>query len=357
MSFREKIRQLAQQLSRAILGGLLVLPAAASAQLDLEKLEADLAGPYSILLENGGRQTGKLVSFDEGSLRLEVELGGGSAEMNFSADQIARIRFPGNEYLSLLDDWAGDPDRVPELLTLYRALYKQRGPFIQYMEKRDLRLFVDYAQLAFENGEPLMAVSVINVLRPFIEDQALLRSLEDTRLLALFRAGRVEEAEAQAREWIASNDPAGASALGWAILAEFYFDQGAYENAFWTALYPVAYSGALPTEHLASCYALAISAARKNRQETVAERLYQEMLDRAMPWPEDLSALAELQPERPAPEPESPGGSAALQEVTPTAESIADEPTTNAESELEAEPAAEALEPMEEEITLPSRIQ
>lgn len=280
----------------ALLSGLAVLPHRAHCQVDFNKIEADLAGTYSILLKNGSRQSGRILSFDENSLRLEIELGVGSAEMNLTAEQIVRVAFPGDEYLPLLREWADDPQRIEDSLRLYRAFYKQRGPFIQYMDRAELDLFIDYAHFALKHNDALMAVSIINVLKPYLQDEVLIRRLEDTKLLALFRGGMVDEAEIQVRQWIDSVDPASSSALGWSILAEIFYNKEAYEDAFWTALYPVAFSGTLATEHLDTCYALAVAAAQKTRQHAVAQRLHAEMLERNLNWPGQIPALAGWQP-------------------------------------------------------------
>ena len=45
---------------------------------------------------------------------------------------------------------------------------------------------------------------MIEVIRPYIKDDALLRSLDEATLMGFFIGELYEEAEAQAREWIES---------------------------------------------------------------------------------------------------------------------------------------------------------
>ncbi|MGB0743377.1 MAG: hypothetical protein ACPGSB_02520 [Opitutales bacterium] len=319
--------------------------------VELQHIEKELSGIHTILLKSGNRQSGRILSFDEGSLRLAVQLGAGSAEMNFTADQIADISFPGNEYLLMLKEWMSEPDRTQDALALFRAFYKQRGPFLQYMEENELGLFVEYARYALDHGEALMAVSIINVLRPHISDETLLKSLDDAILLGFFRGGMREEAEKQAREWIEVADPAGASALGWSILAEIFFTQEQYEKAFWTALYPVAFANNMPTEHLESCYAFAIAAADELREEKVKLRLHKEMRQHNLVWPEKIPALAGLEPE-PATTPESPETADDNQTAEAPPEESTPENSERATSD-ESDPAEPTQQPSS---SLPTRL-
>jgi hypothetical protein len=165
------------------------------------------------------------------------------------------------------------------------------------MNPGELDLFVRYARYALEKDEPLRAVAIIEVLRPYIEDEALLESLEDAALLAFFLGGLKDEAETQARKWIEAASPAHASALGWRILAEIQFGSEQFEDALWTALYPVAFANQMPMEHLNECYAFAIAAAQETRQPKLSERLSREMAARELPWPEAIGLLAEFQPQ------------------------------------------------------------
>ena len=58
-----------------------------------------LEEPLTLVLNGGNQQTGRVTKWDGESIRIEVSLGGGGAELSFSKDDIKQIIFPGNEFL------------------------------------------------------------------------------------------------------------------------------------------------------------------------------------------------------------------------------------------------------------------
>lgn len=274
--------------------------------VNFQEVESALSDTVDVILKNGNSQNGRISSWDGEYLQLEVTLDAGSASITFQAEEIRAIRFPGDTYLEALRELSQQPDEVVTTLGLYRAFYQQRGPYLQFLGKRQIQLFVNYAQFALQNGKPLRAIAIIEVIRPYIEDQSLLNSMDQAVMLGLFLGGMQKEAADQAREWINQNSVSGASALGWRILAEVQFLEENYEKALWTALNPVAFANQMPMEHLDVCYAFAIAAAQETRQPEVSARLYLDMISRGFQWPGEISSLAgyEPQPEVPA-EPEA----------------------------------------------------
>ena len=245
---------------RLLLTALLLAATQVNAQLSptLSEIRATLQEPVTIVLEGGNQQTGQITSWDESLLRIEVSLGGGTAELTFPAEDIRSIRFPGAEYKRTLYEWKNDPERAEDALALYRAYYQQQGAYLSLLSQRELSLFIDYADFALAQNEPLKAVATIDMISPYIEDEAVLKQLKENLLLGFFQGGMREEAEVEARKWITEAEPAGSSALGWRLLAEINFEQEEYENAFWTAMHPVAFSNQMTMLHLDVCYALAI---------------------------------------------------------------------------------------------------
>lgn len=307
---------------------------------DLETVLEELSGLVSIHLENGNRPSGKIVSWDGEEIRLEVKMGGGSAQMSFPAETIREISFPGQGALETLDQWMNDSARTEDALALFRAFYQQRGAYFAYLDRSGLNLFVEYIRFALEKDKPLRAVAMIEVLRPHIEDPTTLKSLDDAVLMAFFKADMLEEAVEQAETWIETALPAGESALGWRILAEIHFRDEAYEDALWTALYPIAFANQILPEHLDRCYAIAIAAAKETRQDPIAERLTYEMRQRALAWPE---ANLLLQPYKPEPKPET----------TEAENDTSEAPEAATEDMLEPIQTPSPIDPME---SLPTRI-
>lgn len=252
---------------------------------------AELQGPITVLLDNGNRQTGRVSSWDGTNLQLEVSIGGGVAEISFLKDDIRDLGFPGNEYKQLLYEWMQSDATVEQAMNLFRAYYQQRGPYLSILNPREISLFVEYAEFALAQDRPLKAVAMIDVISPYIEDERVLDQLEESLLLAFFKGGMREEAEAKAREWIKEAPPSGNSALGWRLLAELHFENEEFETAFWTALHPVAFSNQMPMNHLDACYAFAILAAEELRLKGEPERLAAEMRKRNLAWPEYIEIL------------------------------------------------------------------
>jgi hypothetical protein len=284
---------------RLLLTTLLLAVAQVSAQLSptLSEIRSTLQEPLTILLDGGNQQTGQVTRWDESELRIEVSLGGGTAELTFPANDIRGISFPGAEYKSTLYDWKNDPNRVKDALMLYRAYYQQQGAYLSLLSQRQFSLFIDYAEFALAQNEPLKAVATIDIISSYIEDEAVLKQLKENLLLAFFQGGMREEAEVEARKWIKDAEPAGSSALGWRLLAEINFEQEEYENAFWTAMHPIAFSNQMPMVHLDVCYALAILAAEELRFNEEPLQLATEMRDRGLAWPDYVEMLNGKAPE------------------------------------------------------------
>ncbi|MEC8614709.1 MAG: hypothetical protein VXY17_04830 [Verrucomicrobiota bacterium] len=263
----------------------------------MSEIRTALQEPVTIVLKGGNQQTGQITRWDESQLMIEVSLGGGTAELTFPAGDIRSIRFPGAEYKRTLYDWKNDPERVEDALALYRAYYQQQARYLSLLSQRELSFFIDYADFALAQNKPLKAVATIDIISPYIEDEAVLKQLKENLLLGFFQGGMCEEAEVEARKWIKEAEPAGSSALGWRLLAEINYEQEEYENTFWTAMHPIAFSNQMNMQHLDVCYALAILAAEEIRLKEEPLRLAAEMRDRGLAWPDYIEMLSGKAPE------------------------------------------------------------
>ena len=280
---------------------LLILPNTTNLQaedtFELRMILPVLAEPLTLVLNGGNQQTGRVTEWDGESIRIEVSLGGGGAELSFSEDDIKQIIFPGNEFLETLDEWQQDPAQTENAMALYRAYYQQRGPYLTLMSESELFLFVRYAEYALEKKKPLRAVAMIDAISPHIKEAAVLDRLKEGLLLGFFQGGMRKEAEAKAIDWIKEADPSGPSALGWRLLAQSKYENEDYEKAFWTALFPVAFSNQMPKAHLDVCYALAILSAEELHLKEEPDRLAKEMRDRGFTWPDYIEILKGKAPE------------------------------------------------------------
>ena len=265
--------------------------------LDLRKILPVLGEPITLVLNGGNQQTGRVTEWNGESIRIEVSMGGGGAELSFTKDDIKQIIFPGNEFLETLYEWKQDPGQTENAMALYRAYYQQRGPYLTLMSESELSLFVSYAEYALKRKKPLRAVAMIDAVSPHIKNAAVLDRLKEGLLLGFFQGGMRKEAEAKAIDWIKEADPSGPSALGWRLLAQSNYENEEYEKAFWTALFPMAFSNQMPKAHLDVCYALAILSADELRLKEETERLANEMRDRGFTWPDYIEILKGKAPE------------------------------------------------------------
>ncbi len=291
-----------------ILCGLAVLtgnPAHSQDTSRLETIRQELDGAVNLLLDNRSRASGQIVQWDGRELRLAVTLDAGQAEMTFAAEDIREIRFPGGEYLEQLHQWMEDPEHADKALELFQAFWEQREAYLPYLSSAELNLFLEYVRFALEQGQPDRAITLVEALRPRIEDERQIESLDNALLLASFQTRRHEEAARRAEAWIEQSQPAGASALGWRILAELHFQKESYEASLWTALYPIAFANQILPEYLDVCYAFAVAAATETRQKDLADRLANEMQQRGLNWPVELTLLEAYQPQALEPDPES----------------------------------------------------
>jgi hypothetical protein len=299
MKFKRHIEMI--RLNKAALSTLIVLalitPIHAQLAPTWEEIHESLDAPISILLKGGHHQTGKVTQWDQKNLSIEVTSGGGIAELTFPASDIQSISFPGSQYRPTLYEWRAQPERAQDALALFRAYYQQQAAYLSLLSQQELNLFIDYADFALKQKEALKAVATIDSISPYIEDASIRKQLEENLLLAFFLSGMRDDAEAEARKWIQEAEPAGNSALGWRLLSEIHFEKEDYDSAFWTALYPIAFSNQMPMEHLDACYAFAILAADKLRLKEEAERLAKEMHHRGFKWPENIDSIQDLAPE------------------------------------------------------------
>ena len=256
-----------------------------------------LEEPLTLVLNGGNQQTGRVTEWDGESIRIEVSLGGGGAELSFSKDDIKQIIFPGNEFLETLDKWQQDPAQTENAMALYRAYYQQRGPYFTLMSESELSLFVRYAEYALEKKKPLRAVAMIDAISPHIKEAAVLDRLKEGMLLGFFQGGCAKKL--RPKQLTGSKKQTRPDLQHWdgALLAQSNYENEDYEKAFWTALFPVAFSNQMPKAHLDVCYALAILSADELRLKEETERLAKEMRDRGFTWPDYIEILKGKAPE------------------------------------------------------------
>jgi len=254
-------------------------------------IRTELSQPITVELDNGQRIAGNPINVSEKQIQLASAEGAGEIVFTFETGQIERIAVPGESYKSLAAEWmqAGRSEDALELMSL---LYEQRKTLLPLLPPGESHFFIYYVELVLASPQPARAIAIIETLRPQIENPAALRAFEDVTLESYQTLGLLEEALPLAEAWVGSRKPYGASALGYYVLGAARLREEAYEASLDLALRPIVFASPIPTEHLAECYAVAVSAALGLRERDYAATLFREMQSRGFAWPAGDRTLA-----------------------------------------------------------------
>lgn len=250
----------------------------------------ELKAPITLKLKNRQTITGHPVGVSAEQLQIASAKAAGEIIFTFSYDEIAAIEVPGESYqrlaMELLE--AGENMQALELMDL---LYQQRKALLPVLPPGESNFFVLYIPLILDSPDPARAIGVSSHLRPQIKNPAALRALDDAVLESYQRLKLFDEAVVRAKSWVAERNPYDDSALGYYVLGSDHLRRADYETALDLALQPIVFSSLLPTDKLAHCYALAVSAALELREQEYAALLYREMQARGFDWPQSDSSL------------------------------------------------------------------
>lgn len=254
-------------------------------------IRAEISQPITVELDNGQRIAGNPINISEKQIQLASAEGAGEIVFTFETEQIEAIAVPGESYKSLAAEWiqSGELQAALELMSM---LYEQRKTLLPLLPASESHFFIYYVELVLASPRPARAIAIIETLRPQIKNPAALRAFEDVTLESYQTLGLLEEALPLAESWVESRKPYGASALGYYVLGAARLREEAYEASLDLALRPIVFASPIPTEHLAECYAVAVSAALGLRERDYAATLYREMQSRSFDWPADDRTLA-----------------------------------------------------------------
>jgi len=251
---------------------------------------SELNGPITLTLTNGRTVSGIPYNVSKEQLQLSSAEGAGEIIFTIFRNEIKAFDIPGESYKSLAIEWmqAGEHAKALELMQL---LYIQRNPILPMLPASESHFFILFIDLILDSPDPARAIGVSARIRPQVENTAALRALDDAVLESYHLIELHEEALPLARAWVAERTPYGDSALGYYVLGSHYLRQAEYETAIDLALQPIIFSSPIPTEKLAHCYALAISAALELRDRKHAAILFHEMKARNFVWPSNDPSL------------------------------------------------------------------
>ncbi len=283
-----------RQLLRLILISVLTLSQTLHASgldpAERETIHRELQEPIRLTLTNGRRVLGHSIHVSGEQLQVGTSEGAGEAIFTFGVDEVAGYDIPGESYKALAVEWIenGETEKAIELLYL---LYQQRVNLIPLLPASESNFFIYYVQLILDSPNPARAIGVTKVLKPQIENPAALRALDDAVLESYHNLKLYDEARPLAQAWIETRDPDGDSALGYYVLGCDRLRAEDYAGALDLALRPIVFSSPGPTDKLAHCYAVSISASLGLREPKYATTLYREMQERHLSWPKNDSTL------------------------------------------------------------------
>jgi hypothetical protein len=253
--------------------------------LELEKVQQVFDQPLTIKNKNGGVFTGYVQSIEREKLTLKTKAGKGEVIYSFARGDITNVIFPGTELkllvLELLED-----NFYQQALPLMEALYEQQTPFFSFLKEPELFFFFKLAHVYLKTNALQKAITTANQLIPQIQDKQRLEQLNEIILLAYFKLQSYDQARSLAQMWVKKAKPFQQNALGWWILAYIAFEKKQYNEALWTSLQPIVFSGQLPMSYLGHCYSVAVASAHSLKMEGKATQLYTEMQQRHLKWPD-----------------------------------------------------------------------
>ena len=257
---------------------------------ELATIKAELSEPILLKLKNRQQISGNPINVSEKQIQVASAEGEGEIVFTFELEQIQEITVPGDSYKALAAEWMRS-GQSEEALELMGMLYEQRKTLLPLLPASDSHFFTYYVDLVLDSPHPARAIAIIQTLRPQIENPAALRALDDAVLESYQTLELYEEAQPLAEAWIKARKPYGESALGYYVLGAARLRSEAYEEALDLALHPIVFASPIPTDKLAECYAVAVSAALALRERTYAATLYREMQARGFDWPADDRSL------------------------------------------------------------------
>ena len=253
-------------------------------------IEQELTAPITLDLKNRQSISGHPVNVRKTELDLASAKGAGEIIFTFSYDQIETIKVPGESYKSLAMEWL-EAGMDEEALDLMHLLFQQRRALLHILPPSESNFFVLYVELILDSDDPTRTLAVSARLRPQIVNPDAIEALDSAILESYQRLEFYEDALPMAKVAVAKKRPYGKSALGYYVLGCDHLRRAEYEAALDLALQPIVFASLIPTDKLAHCYALAVSAAYELREKAQAALLYAEMIERGFSWPENDSTL------------------------------------------------------------------
>lgn len=251
-----------------------------------ESIYTDLQAPTLVHLKNGRTLPGHSIDVCENQIQVATAEGAGEIIYTFQTEEISTFTVAGESYKTLAIEWieSGENENALELMSM---LFSQRVNILPFLPPSESHFFIYYVELILDSPKPARAIAIADILKPQIDNSAALNALEDAILDSYNALQLYDTVRPLAEEWVTTRTPYGSSALGYYALGAVHLRSEEYTTALDLALQPIVFATPTPSEKLAHCYAVAISAALGLREKDYALTLYTEMQELKLPWPQD----------------------------------------------------------------------
>ncbi|MBC2600724.1 hypothetical protein [Puniceicoccus vermicola] len=273
---------LSKETTRALLENMSGLPPPIGGPIPEDEY-LELRKPLTVTLLGGRRFSGTLSNMEDQRIYLRIVQEGGEVVLSFPFEEVQEIYFPGREIVERTIEMI-QAGQLSEALPYLESIIGTRYPLFPLIPPEKLSFFRALPLSALSVDNPAQAIAYTKAIRPYLtlpEDQD---ELDDIELLAYYQLRLTEEAETRARSWIDRTSRFDQSALGFFILSALQFENGDIEQALYTALNPIVFSGANPTAYLDQCYAIAIASAHLLDDPIERDKLLDELWTRDLQW-------------------------------------------------------------------------
>jgi len=253
-------------------------------------IATELAQPVVLQPKTAPSITGYITEMTDQQITLETRADDGFVAYTIAQEEIRHLQFPG-EKLKFYTEELIESGSVEKGLLLIDHLYSQRAPAFIYLPESDPVFFAQTIPLYRLHHRQADALARAEELKGWIHQPEMARLIDSEILLGHYNLGSNEIARSLAIQWIVEEPRQCDSALGWYVLSGLQLLDQSWDQAFFTALHPIVFSGPPPIPFLDHCYAHAISAAVQLGRFDQAQQLEAEMTQRNLQWPDQFPKI------------------------------------------------------------------
>ncbi len=249
--------------------------------IDIAKV---LNQPVTITNHNNKTFSGNISRTSSGVIRIHTVADQGEVIFTFKSIDISKTEFPGNEYFILASDLYENGD-FKECINILENLYKQRYIYFDLFKENELSEFLTLLSAQVETKNYTGAIALADNLLTHLKSDSMIDEINSQVLLCYYQLNLYEDASIQAKKLLHKKNVI-ENAISWWVLAQINFENKKPDAALWLCLQPIVFSSYMPIKYLEHCYSLAIAIYLEKDEPEKAKRLFFEMNERNLPWPD-----------------------------------------------------------------------